>query len=74
MSFHTIIPTEALQEQPPVPELVCIPCQYGFVSGTRDTQGKLVVSRVISTDPAAYLDPMFAPGQVLDSGTIKTDS
>lgn len=67
MLHHTIIPMEALQEEPPTPEGVCLPCQYGFVSGARDDQGRLVVDRLISTDPAAYLDPAFAPGQLLEA-------
>ncbi len=64
MPHHTIMPMEALEEQPPVQETECLPCRYGFVSGVRDAQGRLVISRIISTDPAAYLDPKFAPGQL----------
>lgn len=66
MLHHTIIPVEALQEPLPAPEGVCLPCRYGFVSGTRNSQGRVVIDRIISTDPAAYLDPSFSPGQLLE--------
>lgn len=62
--MYTVIPQQLLEEQGAVPQAVCVKCPYGYLEGARDAQGGVVVSRVISTDPAAYLDPRFAPGQV----------
>lgn len=62
--MYTVIPPELLEAQPSAPQAVCVKCPYGYVEGVRNGQGGVVVSRVISTDPAAYLDPRLAPGQV----------
>ena len=66
MSLHTIVPMEALEETPSLPQAVCLPRRYGFVSGTRNEEGRLVISQLISTDPAAYLDPKFSPGALFE--------
>ncbi|MCI8653590.1 MAG: hypothetical protein HFF11_07875 [Angelakisella sp.] len=64
MSIHSILPPEAyLEEQPPV-ERIEKPCPYGLVDCLPLPDGRLQISRVISTDPAAYLDPAFAPGAI----------
>ena len=55
MSIHCILPPEAyLEEQPPV-ERIEKPCPYGLVDCLPLPDGRLQISRVISTDPAAYL-------------------
>lgn len=59
--IHSILPPELPQESP---QAVCIRCPYGYLEGVRDEAGGVIVSRIISTNPAAYLDPRFAPGQV----------
>ncbi len=63
MPLYTIVPEEMWAEQPQTPQAVCVKCRYGYVQGYRNGQGGVIVSRMISTDPAAYLDPAFAPGQ-----------
>ena len=63
MTLHTIVPELLWADQPQMPEAVCVKCRYGYVQGHRDNQGGVVVSRIISTDPAAYLDPAFSPGK-----------
>lgn len=62
MPIHSILPPEAYQPEDSRPECVCKRCRYGFVDCLPLPDGKLQISRVISTDPAAYLDPAFAPG------------
>lgn len=64
MPIHSILPPEAYQEEAPVPQLVCKTCRYGFVSCRSLPDGRLQIDRVISTDPAAFLDPAFAPGEI----------
>lgn len=59
--IHSILPPEAyLQSEPP--KLCCMRCTHGFVFGSRDEEGHFILSRLISTDPSAYLDPRFCPG------------
>ncbi len=62
--IHSILPPEAYQEEQPPAERVEKPCPYGFVDCLPLPDGQLQISRVISTDPAAYLDPAFAPGAI----------
>lgn len=61
MLIHSIVPPELLEEATPLPQRQLLPFYDGFVevegSGTNCT-----VSRVISTNPAVYLDKRFAPG------------
>ena len=64
MPIHSILPPEAYQEQLPPVQTVQKPCRYGFVDCLTLPDGRLQISRVISTDPAAFLDPAFAPGQI----------
>lgn len=65
MPIHSILPPEAYLPQDPTPEQVCKRCPYGFVDCLPLPDGRLQVNRIISTDPAAYLDPAFAPGAIL---------
>lgn len=64
MSIHSILPPEAYQEEQPLPRGVEKPCPYGFVDCQSLPDGRLRIRRIISTDPAAYLDPAFAPGEI----------
>lgn len=64
MPIHSVLPPEAYQEErTPLPREEK-PCPYGLVDCTRLPDGRLQVDRLISTDPAAYLDPAFAPGEI----------
>ena len=60
--MYTVIPPEMWEAPQSRPEAVCIRCSRGYLEGIRDSRGGLVISRLISTDPAAYLDPGLAPG------------
>ena len=64
MSIHSILPPEAYQEEQPRPHGVEKTCPYGFVDCLSLPDGRLQIRRIISTDPAAYLDPAFAPGEI----------
>lgn len=60
--IHTILPTECLLPPEEPLRCECVSCPYGWVEGLRQPDGRLQVQRVISTDPAAYLDEAFMPG------------
>lgn len=60
--IHTILPPESLLPQSILPQCECVSCRYGWVQGVRQSDGRLAVQRIISTDPAAYLDEAIAPG------------
>lgn len=62
MSFQSILPPEALQPEQTLPPVEVQSCPYGKLEGYRDQKGKFVVSRILSTDPAAYLDSRYQPG------------
>ncbi len=63
--IHSILPPEAYQEEQPQAEHIQKLCPYGFVDCLPLPDGRLQVNQIISTDPAAYLDPAFAPGAIL---------
>lgn len=63
--IYSILPLQLPEENL---EAVCVKCPYGYLEGVRDGEGGIIVSRMISTDPAAYLDPRFTPGQVYREG------
>lgn len=63
--IHSILPPEAYQEEQPQAEHIQKLCPYGFVDCLPLPDGRLQVNRIISTDPAAYLDLAFAPGAIL---------
>lgn len=65
--IQSILPEESLLPQTPPETPECISCPYGWVQGVRQPDGRLRVDRMISTDPAAYLDERFAPGGIIDS-------
>lgn len=64
MSIHSILPPEAYLEEAPAPQAVCKKCRYGYVDCLTLPDGRLQIRRVISTDPAAYLDPRYSPGNI----------
>jgi len=69
MSFQSILPPEAFSgDGEPLP-YECCDCEYGHLEGRRDEQGNFVVARIISTDPAAYLDTRYAPGAVVGNAS-----
>ena len=63
--IHSILPPEAYQEERSPAEHIQKLCPYGFVDCLPLPDGRLQVNRIISTEPAAYLDLAFAPGAIL---------
>lgn len=74
MLLHTIVPYEAIfspgapadgapgaQAQAAVPQAGESPAPGGVVQWVRDARGTHV-SRLVSTDPRAYLNAAYAPG------------
>ena len=64
MVIHSVAPLSML-----IPEAPVRPCEIrrfegGFLEGQQDPDG-FRISRLISTDPMLYLDPKYAPGQLL---------
>lgn len=64
MPIHSILPPEAYEKPQSLPRRVEKACPYGLVDCTPLPDGRLRIDRIISTDPAAYLDPAFAPGEI----------
>ncbi len=69
MLIHSVTPLEYLMPPPPMGHMECMAFGGGYVQGYRTDKG-LEVSRVISTDPAVYLDPQLQPGAVLDPAAL----
>lgn len=67
MSFQSIVPPEALEAVSQLPQPEYCRCRYGQLAGHRDSRGNFVVERIISTDPAAFLDASLAPGSVVQA-------
>ncbi|MCI9195222.1 MAG: hypothetical protein HFF14_06595 [Angelakisella sp.] len=64
MPIHSILPPEAYLEAGPPVQRVQKRCRYGVVDCLPLPDGRLQICRVISTDPAAFLDPAVAPGEI----------
>ncbi len=59
--IHSIVPADQIfPAEPPRIELVNL--NGSFLEGTRGKDG-IQITRVISTDPAMYLNEKYAPGQ-----------
>lgn len=61
MIIHSVTPAWYLMEQPAAPTMEAVGFDGGYLEGVRQG-GDLLISRVISTDPAVYLKPEYAPG------------
>ena len=59
--IYTITPPELLMEQPQLPATHFCAFEKGFLE-LSGSGSNCTVARVISTDPAVYLDPALAPG------------
>ncbi len=64
MPFQSILPPELLEQPAELPPRECIPWAGGFLEGVRNDKGQLVIQRLLSTDPADYLDPRLSPGSL----------
>ena len=69
MPIHSILPPEAYEEASPPPATVCRACRWGFADCQPLPGGGWRIQRIISTDPAAYLDPEFQPGAVVPAAS-----
>lgn len=68
MFLYTLAPIDWSEPVAPSAQPVeCLPFAKGYLEGTAGPEGFLV-RRVISTDPAAYLSPAYAPGAVYRPG------
>ena len=67
MLLYTIADTTKMFEKNEQAACVCRRIPGGFVEGTADNDG-FTVSRLISTDPASYLNPHYAPGSRMKHG------
>lgn len=65
MSYQSIMPPEALEHNSPLPPVEVMSCSHGMLEGYRNDKGDFVVARLISTDPAAYLDSRYSPSSVI---------
>lgn len=61
MLLHSIAAFEQVFPPPPGATVSYKPVHGGMVEGMCEN-GSFTVSRLISTDPRAYLDPRYAPG------------
>lgn len=66
MLIHSIVAKEWLLPSLPESqrELLQLPMGPNWIEGT-ENNGHLVIQRLISTNPAAYLNPKWAPGQII---------
>lgn len=60
--IHSVLPQEAFYPEEPFPPRECLSVPQGFLEGVRQEDGSFLITRLISTDPAAYLDPALEPG------------
>lgn len=74
MPFQTILPPEALQEPSAFPQAECRAYRSGFLLGTCGGDGRFTISRMISTDPADYLNPALMPGAVLPQSAFSAQN
>lgn len=64
MLLYTIAPVDFIMQQSEGQSgPTCKSCRYGFMEGMEDSEG-FHIQRIISTDPKAYLDSSFSPGQI----------
>lgn len=65
MIIHSIVPAEFIEDQGQPPQSKCVKCEYGFVQVVKGAEG-WAVNRLISTNPADYLNPQYSPGTKFD--------
>ncbi len=63
MLLHSVVEAALLTEPPALPKLYTQPFADGLLEGY-DSGKDFIISRIISTNPAAYLRPDLAPGQI----------
>lgn len=73
MILHSIAPLSSLLPADETPAAETIEVSGATLSGRRTPRG-FEVSRVLSTDPAVYLNAAFAPGSIVefqDLGSVR---
>ena len=73
MIIHSVAPLDALLPRQELPETTALPCRGGCVEGVLSPRG-LTISRLISTDPALYLDARLQPGEIYPAGPTSPGS
>lgn len=68
MVIHSIIDPMEMMERQNEPRGLRR-CRAGLVQGVLGNRG-LTVARLVSTDPAMYLDPRYQPGAVYRLGQV----
>lgn len=68
--IHSVVPQELLDPGEPLPPRQCRAFRGGYLELSGDASN-CTISRIISTDPALYLDPHLAPGQTIDPRTLE---
>lgn len=63
MLLYTNEPYEMIFAKDGAPRVKAITVPEGIVEAAGDNDGSLSVSRLISTDPRAYLNSKYAPGR-----------
>ena len=63
MLIHSVTPIEYLQETPAAPVMRAVNISGGYLELESCEQG-YKIARLVSTDPAAYLDKRFSPGSL----------
>ncbi|HSW09958.1 MAG TPA: YlzJ-like family protein [Bacillota bacterium] len=51
-----------------------LPIPGGWVIADVDADGKVAISRLVATDPRAYLEPRWRPGSILRAGAGSGDA
>lgn len=64
MLIHSIVSPDVLLSVPESPIRSLLPWGSGWLEGY-EQNGQFYIQRIISTNPADYLDPKLTPGQIL---------
>lgn len=67
MIYYSIIPMDFIMKQPPekYPDTVEINYKGEIVQAIPMGNNKYMITRLISTSPKAYLNPIYQPGNVI---------
>ena len=63
--IQSVLPPEAYLPRTGTLPRECVSCSAGFLEGVRGTDGRLLITRLISTDPAAFLREEYQPGHTI---------
>lgn len=63
MLIHSVTPIDYLMYPPNLPQFEMKAYDMGYIEGYKK-ENEFIVTRIISTDPKAYLDKKLFPGAV----------